>query len=135
MILPLPNLETKFVAANTLIELAKPKLNQKLSLRSPAVIQKEQELASIRKDYFAAKTPVRKRKYREIDAKLRNDLGELLKEEGFPGDTAEKLALWDPYDQNKHVEWFDPEWMFGLNRRIRCSNRKSTVCKTGRNKL
>jgi hypothetical protein len=113
-ILPLPNLETKFVAANTLIELDKPKLNQKLSLRSPAVIQKEQDLANIRKDYFAAKTPAKKRKCRETDSKLRAELAELLKDDGFPGKTAKILAHWDPYDQNIHADWFDPEWMFGV---------------------
>ena len=28
---------------------------------------------------------------------------------------AEKLAKWDPYDQNTHAEWFNPEWMFGVS--------------------
>ena len=113
-ILPLPNLETKFVAANTLIPLDKPKLGQRLALRSPSVIQKEQDLASIRKDYFAAKTPARKLKCRETDARLRAELANLLKDDGFPGKTAKLLANWDPYDQNTHAEWFDPEWMFGV---------------------
>jgi hypothetical protein len=113
-ILPLPNLETKFVAANTLIPLDKPKFGQRLALRSPAVIQKEQDLANIRKDYFAAKTPVRKLKCRETDARLRAELADLLKDDGFPGKTAKLLANWDPYDQNTHADWFDPEWMFGV---------------------
>jgi hypothetical protein len=27
---------------------------------------------------------------------------------------AEQLTSWNPYDQNNHSEFFDPEWMFGL---------------------
>lgn len=27
---------------------------------------------------------------------------------------AEQLTSWDPYDQNNHSEFFDPEWMFGI---------------------
>ena len=32
----------------------------------------------------------------------------------MPPDDAEKIALWDPYDQNASADWFDPEWMFGV---------------------
>ncbi|KUG26281.1 putative type iis restriction /modification enzyme, n-terminal half [hydrocarbon metagenome] len=27
---------------------------------------------------------------------------------------AHKIASWDPFDQNTHADWFDPEWMFGI---------------------
>ena len=37
-----------------------------------------------------------------------------LKHLGLPTDDAEKLARWDPYDQNATAHWFDPEWMFGV---------------------
>ena len=37
-----------------------------------------------------------------------------LKNLGLPADDAEKLAQWDPYDQNATASWFDPEWMFGV---------------------
>ena len=32
----------------------------------------------------------------------------------MPADDAEKIAHWDPYDQNASAEWFDSEWMFGV---------------------
>ena len=32
----------------------------------------------------------------------------------MPANHAEKLAHWDPYDQNATASWFDPEWMFGV---------------------
>src|SRR5699024_2838922 len=37
-----------------------------------------------------------------------------LKAQGLPLDTAEKLAKWDPYDQNASSPFFDPEWMFDI---------------------
>ena len=30
-----------------------------------------------------------------------------------PGD-AERMTAWDPFDQNRHADFFDPEWMFGF---------------------
>lgn len=27
---------------------------------------------------------------------------------------AKQLTSWNPYDQNTHADWFDPEWMFGI---------------------
>ena len=32
----------------------------------------------------------------------------------MPADDANKVAAWDPYDQNASADWFDPEWMFGV---------------------
>ena len=32
----------------------------------------------------------------------------------MPADDAQKIARWDPYDQNATADWFDSEWMFGI---------------------
>ena len=109
---PLPNLETKFVAADTLLSVQKP---VQLTLRDPAIDHKEKELADVRRDHFTARTPKTKEKYRCLDAKLRAEIAALLKEHGFLPQTVEKLAYWDPYDQNASAEFFDPEWMFGVS--------------------
>jgi adenine-specific DNA-methyltransferase len=111
-ICPLPNLETKFVAANTLIQIERPE--QDSLLRNKEIDKKEADLAEVRKKHFAARTPTTKRKYREEDEKIRNEIGELLKKEHFPLDTTEKLAKWNPYNQNTFADFFDPEWMFWL---------------------
>jgi adenine-specific DNA-methyltransferase len=110
-ILSLPNLETKFVAANTLIGIEKPK---QMVLRNPQIDAKEAELRRVRERHFAARTPATKAKCREQDAKLRAEISALLQADGFPRETTEKLARWDPYDQNSSADFFDPEWMFGL---------------------
>ena len=108
---PLPNLETKFVAANTLLNVDKPLQTQ---IRSPQVDRKEKELEEVRRRHFTARTPRTKAKYRALDAQIRTEIGELLRDLGFPNETTEKIAHWDPYDQNASADWFDSEWMFGV---------------------
>src|SRR5690606_28931402 len=55
-----------------------------------------------------------KLKYREEDKILRNQIAEELEKSGWKSDTAQKLAAWDPYDQNASSPFFDPEWMFDI---------------------
>ena len=47
--------------------------------------------------------------------RLRDELASLLKQEATlsPG-LADEMAAWDPFDQNRHARFFDPEWMFGF---------------------
>jgi len=108
---PLPNLETKLVAANTLIGIDKPK---QMMLRNPWIDALEAELRRVRERHFLARTPTAKAKCREQDKKLRNEIAELLKKDGWGNKTAKQLAGWDPYDQNASSEFFDAEWMFGV---------------------
>jgi len=111
---PLPNLETKFVAANTLIGLDKPK--QANLFRTQEIIDKENELKGVRHKHFSARTPETKAKYREKDQQLRYEIANILTSLGYAEDTAQKLALWNPYDQNATSPFFDAEWMFGLTK-------------------
>ena len=108
---PLPNLETKFVAANTLLGVEKP---AQMSLRNPEIDTKEQALEEVRRRHFTARTPRTKDRYRQRDAELRAEISALLQQDGFPNETTEKIAGWDPYDQNASADFFDPEWMFGI---------------------
>jgi len=108
-ILTLPNLETKFVAANTLIGLNKANTAKPLT-----VYPLENELKEVRHKHFSARTPETKRKYREQDAILRKQISEELISVGFQPTSADQLAHWNPYDQNTSAPFFDTEWMFGL---------------------
>ena len=110
---PLPNLESKFVAANTLIGIEKP---QQMLLHNPAIDEKEKQLAEVRDSLFTARTPATKRKYRELDKQLREEIAKLLKIDGWNDAAASQLANWDPYNQNTSAQFFDPEWMFGVKR-------------------
>jgi adenine-specific DNA-methyltransferase len=108
---PLPNLETKFVAANTLIGITH---SGQQMLRNREIEAKEAELRRVRERHFIARSLTAKRKCREQDAKLRAEIADLLKTDGWDSSTARKLAAWNPYDQNASAEFFDPEWMFGI---------------------
>lgn len=109
---PLPNLETKFVAANTLIGIERP---SQMMFRNPEIDLKERKLAEVRDSLFTARTPATKRKYRELDQQLRSEIAILLRTDGWGSAAAAQLAGWDPYDQNTSAGYFDPEWMFGIS--------------------
>ena len=106
---PLPNLETRFIAANTLIG-----LEQQQTLTSNRARDLERELSDNRERHFHATTRQHKRKCQQKDERLRAELAEELKSTGMSTDDAEKISQWDMYDQNGTAEWFDPEWMFGI---------------------
>lgn len=194
-ILPLPNLETKFVAANTLIGLEK-EMGDELHLADEEIARLREDLKEVRHQHFSSKSSFEKRDLRKRDKELRQKIekrivsvastpnlekianleaqirkleaekakfaGEkwvekpeaiLLCEDGhvepviridenmaqrkrFQADIdrkkheidaekrkkatdvlleeAEKLAKWNPYDQNESSPFFDPEWMFGM---------------------
>ena len=108
---PLPNLETKFVAANTLISLDRGKGQLVLTdLRLPKL---EQELATVRHKHFAAQRRRDKLALQRRDAEIREKIAAVLT--GSMSDEASHhLAAWDPYDQNASAPFFDPEWMYGI---------------------
>ena len=110
---PLPNLEAKFVAANTLLSLNK----SEVSLFDTETIKaKEQELKIAKHKIFSAKTVRTKRKYRDRVCELRQEIATLLEELGAVGNAeARQLAQWDMFDQNATSPFFDCEWMFGVS--------------------
>ena len=110
----LPNLETKFVAANSLIT-KKRQTNHNL-FENPEIEPTKQALTEIRHEHFAAKTANRKSALRQKDKELREKLARLLAEDNdFAPADAKQLANWNPYDQNAVADFFDPEWMFGVS--------------------
>ena len=107
----LPNLETKFVTANSLIT---PKHTAHLENRE--ITQIKEQLRKIRHEHFLAKTTYKKSLLREQDQELREKLVRLLAEDDFfATEEAKLLATWNPYDQNAESPFFDPAWMFGVN--------------------
>ena len=106
---PLPNLETRFVAANTLIG-----LHAELTLKSGATQDLERKLRDNRERHFHASNRRQKKQCEKRDEKLRLQLAKELEHIGVPAGDADKVARWDPYDQNTGADWFDREWMFGV---------------------
>lgn len=108
---PLPNLEAKFVAANTLIELHK---------KDPSLFDNDEvkkmmkELKEINHKIFYAKHKT-KEKYKAKIETIISGIASLLKENEAIGDMeVQQLLQWDRFDQNSSSPFFDSEWMFGV---------------------
>lgn len=108
---PLPNLEAKFVAANTLIELEK---KDATLFDTDEIRNKKDELRLAKHKIFYSKYKT-KRKYRQIVNNLRLEIAEMLESYGVMGNAeAKQLASWDMFDQNVSSPFFDSEWMFNV---------------------
>ena len=109
---PLPNLETRFVAADALFRLDRPQGDLG---RTASVRKLERELEINRERHFLAGDRQTKRDLQKRDKELRKFLAVQLRQADFQAGAAENIAQWDPYDQNGCAAWFDPEYMFGVS--------------------
>ena len=110
---PLPNLETKFVAANTLV--GRKKVEKQLNLfDNPEIDILEKELKIVRHKHFRARNSKDKIKIREEDNKLRDKIANLVEQLDGNASRSDQLSSWNPYDQNNVASFFDSEWMYGL---------------------
>jgi adenine-specific DNA-methyltransferase len=107
---PLPNLETKFVAANTLIRL--PEMDQ-LALLPYRVHQIEAEIESLYHNHFSIQRRDQKLALQKRIKSLREELGKLLAESLGSSKKSQHIANWDPFDPQACSEFFDAHWMFG----------------------
>jgi hypothetical protein len=107
---PLPNLETKFVAANTLLGL--PVIDQ-MALVDPRVNVIEAEIEFLYHSHFSNQRRDEKLRIQNKIKKLRTELGQVLAGSLGSSQKAEFLAKWDPFDSQASAEFFDPHWMFG----------------------
>ncbi|GIX43215.1 MAG: hypothetical protein KatS3mg129_2948 [Leptospiraceae bacterium] len=108
---PLPNLETKLIAANTLIPLKQDHQN---SLKNLEILKLEEELKEIREKYFNAVNRQHKINAIQKDKEIREKIKTILLNCGWDTEIAQKIVEFDPYDQHNVASWFDPEWMFGI---------------------
>ena len=114
----LPNLETKFVAANSLIEKKSIKVGDFYGnlFDNKEIKVLKNELKKIRHEHFLAQTANRKSTLRQKDKELRERMTQLLADDNnFAPEDAKQLAEWNPYDQNAVAKFFDSEWMFGVS--------------------
>ena len=107
---PLPNLENRFVTANSLIGLDE----QQAYLSTEEMDNLLKQLQKVRHDLFKAKTPKHKFELRQQDKEIREKLEQELISVGFGKENARLLSTWDPYDKNRSAEFFDAEWMYGI---------------------
>ena len=110
---PLPNLDFKFVCANTLIGLPKSQSSNLFEDHSGII-----ELSKIMSEYFSCNS----QRKNEIKLKFTNLQKEILEKtvSAFGKNTGEltlKLTTWNPFSNNSN-SWFDQEWMFGLEEKF-----------------
>ena len=109
---PLPNLESKFVAANTLIPV---KYDGTLVESAPEVRKNKDKLKELNHKIFLAKRNIDKQRLKNEIKETRKALAIAIEETGFVGHSeAEQLAGWDMFEQNASSSYFDAEWMFGV---------------------
>jgi len=109
---PLPNLETKFVSADSLIGLPIP--DKDLFVES-LIAPIEKEIEGAYHSHFTIQRRDQKlalqRKIKSLRLKLVDTLESSL---GVANsDKAHHLAEWDPFDSQSTADFFDPHWMFG----------------------
>ena len=110
---PLPNLETRFVVADTLLSLDRSG-PQSLAYNDESVKKLERQIIDNNEEHFHATARREKRECREKDKDLRQKLAKELEDLRLSPDAAEKIAKWNRYDQNSCADWFDAKHMFGV---------------------
>lgn len=107
---PLPNLETKFVAADTLIGL--PEMDQ-LALLPGRVYQIESDIEALYHSHFVIQRRDQKLALQKKIKGLRDELGKLLAESLDSSKKAQHIVDWDPFNPQIVAGFFDAHWMFG----------------------
>jgi len=111
-ILPLPNLETNFISADTLIDLEKP---LQFKFESEELKKLKKKLIELRHRYFRIKDRSSKLGLQKKDKEIREKIKELLVKNSWQEVEAKKVADFDIFDQNSWADWFDSEYMFGIS--------------------
>jgi len=106
---PLPNLEFKFVTADTLMKL--PEQKQQRSMFDN--FEELQKLEELRTDYLQSsgkKKEKIKEQYIKVQTKMFKNEMHLFTD---TQSRAYKLSSWNPFSHEK-ADWFDPKWMYGI---------------------
>lgn len=114
----LPNLEFKFVCANSLIGLPSTLVGSYKKGLQPKLFEAVDnitELKKLREEYLRCygdeKISIEK-KFQEIQTEMLSGSLKWLSWGGKDSQTV-KLSQWNPFS-GESCEWFDPEWMFGI---------------------
>ena len=109
---PLPNLEFKFVTANTLIGLEAEKQQTSFDFGETEELQKQ--LQQLRSNYLQA-TPQEKENLKQQFEKLQTQIYKNELKAGGQNKRAQQLAAWKPFS-NESSAWFDSDLMFGVEK-------------------
>lgn len=104
----LPNLEFKFVCANTLIGLPKQDAQKTMFEDTDSIEQLKKLREEYLNSYGIEKEKIEKQ-FRQVQTKM---FEHALQWEGRNSQTL-KLSQWNPFT-HEPSPWFDPDWMFGM---------------------
>lgn len=107
-IIPLPNLEFKFVAANALIGLEEE--SNKISLFDES--EEITKLEELRNEYFIA-SGTRKEEIIKHFIKVQKNISSIISQRREHSGRSLQLANWEPFTHSSS-SWFSPKWMFGI---------------------
>ena len=105
---PLPNLEFKFITADTLLKLPK-ETDLEILFNADDEVAKLKELREEYLQSFGAEKGEIKSNFTEIRKKIVNKF-----EASGINSKDYKLSAWDPFSYKK-ADWFDSQWMFGVD--------------------
>ena len=115
---PLPNLDFKFIIANSLIKLPEDsKINTNTGWTQMSLFENQDyidELKSVREEYFNAELGRKaelKLEFSNIQKRMFQDIIDRLGK--TPSDRYRALVDWSPFE-NEVTNWFEPDWMFGI---------------------
>lgn len=109
---PLPNLDFKFVTANSLIGLPGSQENSQIGLfEDDAGIRELKELRDMFFNASGAERDQLKLQFVQAQNRMLQRLNSVVR--GGHAALTTKLSTWDPFS-HKSSSWFDPEWMFGI---------------------
>jgi len=114
----LPNLEFKFVCANSLIGLPSTLVGSYKKGLQPKLFETVDnitELKKLREEYLRCYGDEKisiEEKFQEIQTEMLSSSLKWLSWGGKDSQTV-KLSQWNPFS-GESCEWFDPEWMFGI---------------------
>lgn len=119
---PLPNLDFKFICANSLIDLGLDAYlheeQGKLGLYDN-LIQQLKELENLRKQFFLPVTTHTEKEQLKTQYLQKRD--QVVKDIEAKNDArlkqiAQKIKRWNPFDDSQASPFFSPTWMFGIDK-------------------
>ncbi len=121
---PLPNLDFKFVCADSLIDLGYKAFREQCEKKHGFLFLQEfeekiNELKRIRHDYFdTTHNHNRKQQLKQEFLKVQDEIFkislDLVKQKLIGSEFTNRITGWNPFDDSKAAPFFSPAWMFGI---------------------
>lgn len=116
---PLPNLEFKIIAANTLVSLPDESYQDKKAIDGQIsaleIYDHISQLKAVREEYFSSDDITVKNElkleFKSIQNRMLQESINAFRKE--PSARYRALSSWSPFE-NESTPWFDAEWMFGI---------------------